>query len=119
MSSSGSSERTSSGISAANAPSGIAAELAVPWAQYVSSPACSAALTTSRASRDRPMPAAPLMTTPMQAGSARAAAICSSSRSRPTNGHPRLAGETVVEDPVDTPLGVYGRVPGRPLAGAS
>ncbi len=85
----GSTERTSSGIRAANAPSGTVAELRVPRVQYTRSPSDSAAASASRATRDRPNPTPLAITTPGQSASRRADAIRSSSTDRPVNGQSR------------------------------
>jgi hypothetical protein len=84
ISSSGSSERTSSGIRPANAPSGTLAALLVACAQWVIAPSPAAASSASRASRDLPTPAGALTTTPGR--SPRARAIAASSPSRPMSG---------------------------------
>ncbi len=86
ISSSVSSERTSSGISPAKAPSGTAAALRVAWTHATGAPAASARAQASRASRDLPTPASAITTTPLTPASARAAPIASSSASRPISG---------------------------------
>ena len=94
-----SSDRASSGISPANAPSGTAAALLVACTQPTSAPSRSAAACASRARRDLPTPAAALSTTPRHAASPRADAMSPSSISRPVSGHTPLATELGADPP--------------------
>ncbi len=81
------SERTSSPITPANAPSGIVEALRVAWTQIAGRPSAAAAAFASRASRDLPAPAGAYRITPAQSSRRRASAIRPSSLSRPTSGH--------------------------------
>ena len=82
-----SSERTSSGTRSATAARGTAEALRVACTQSTNAPLRSAATCASLARRDFPTPASAIRTTPWQPMLARADAIASSSRSRPTSGH--------------------------------
>src|ERR1700750_2408089 len=94
-----SSGRASSGTSSATAARGTAEALRVACTQSTNAPLRSAATCASLARRDFPTPASATRTTPWQRGLARADAIASSSRSRPTSGHAPGSASTCPSSP--------------------